>query len=126
MPAEVRRNSSIVLMARIEDRFGATVGTSDVEAIRYSIYELDPHRPDSTSIVDGREDIAVDVREVIRDSLMNGHEWALDAIGYNFRHDIELDRDKPFPKQGVSYQILYELTPTVGEKTIARFHLAAA
>jgi hypothetical protein len=117
------KNGSAVLMARIVDAAGANVQQSGVAAIEYSIYELDPCRPDNLTAVAGHDGVALTVANVIYNTLQTGGLWTLDAVGYNFRHEIDVTTSEAFPKAGVAYQIRYELTPTTGQKSIVRFQL---
>jgi hypothetical protein len=117
------KNGSAILMARIVDAAGANVQQSGVAAIEYSIYELDPCRPDNLTVVAGHDGVALTVAGVIYNTLQTGGLWTLDAVGYNFRHEIDVTTSEAFPKAGVEYQIRYELTPTAGQKSIVRFQM---
>jgi hypothetical protein len=117
------KNGSAILMARIVDAAGANVQQAGIAAIEYSVFELDPCRPDDLAIVSGHDGVALTVANVIYNSLQTGGLWTLDATGYNFRHDIDVTSSEAFPKAGVEYQIRYELTPTTGQKSIVRFQL---
>ena len=117
------KNGAAILMARLVDSAGATVQQSGLSAVEYSIYELDPCRPDSFAVVAGHDAVQLDVRDVIFNSLQTGGLWSDDAEGYNFRHEIDGSWDTGFPMPGKCYQVRYELTPTFGQKTIVRFQL---
>jgi hypothetical protein len=121
----VFRNGSAVLMARIVDANGVNVQQAGVAAIEYSIFELDPVRPDHLAVVAGHDAVVLDVSGVVHNSLQTGGLWTVDDVGYNFRHDIDVTVAEAFPKAGLDYQVRYELTPTIGQKTIVRFHLRA-
>jgi hypothetical protein len=110
-------------MARIVDSSGANVQQSGIDSIEYSIYELDPCRPDNLSVVAGHDGEALSVSSVIFNSLQTGGLWSVDEEGYNFRHEIDVSQSDAFPKAGVQYQVRYELTPTTGQRTIVRFQL---
>jgi hypothetical protein len=117
------KNGTAVLMARLVDSAGQNVQQSGVASIGYSIYELDPCRPDNLLPVSGHDDVSLTVSDVIFDALQTGGLWTVDAIGYNFRHEIDVGTSEAFPKAGVQYQVRYELTPTTGQRTIVRFQL---
>ena len=117
------KNGSAILMARIVDAAGANVQQAGLSAIGYSIYELDPCRPDNLAVVAGHDGISLDVVDVIFNALQTGGLWTVDEEGYNFRHEIDVSATEAFPKAGVQYQVRYELTPTSGQKTIVRFQL---
>jgi len=117
------KNGSAILMARIVDAAGANVQQAGIAAIEYSIYELDPCRPDNLAVVAGHDVVSLVVADVIFNALQTGGLWTVDEVGYNFRHEIDVSTTEAFPKAGVQYQVRYELTPTAGQKTIVRFQL---
>jgi hypothetical protein len=117
------KNGSAILMARIVDSAGAYIQQSGVSAIKYSIYELDPCRPDNLAAVTGHDAVSLLVSGVVYDTLQTGGLWTIDAVGYNFRHQINVSQNEAFPKAGTLYQVRYELTPTTGQKSIIRFQL---
>ena len=92
-------------------------------AIEYSIYAVDPCWPGEAAIIGGHEAVALDARDVVFDALQNGDVWTVDEVGYNFRHEIEFSLSDLFPKADAQYQVCYELTPPIGQKTIVRFQL---
>jgi hypothetical protein len=117
------KNGSAVLMARIVDAAGANVQQAGLSAIEYTIFELDPCRPDQLVPVPGHEGASLTVTSVVYNALQTGGLWTVDDVGYNFRHEIDVGTSEAFPKAGVQYQVRYELTPTTGQKTIVRFQL---
>jgi hypothetical protein len=117
------KNGSAILMARIVDAAGANVQQAGLAAIEYSIYELDPCRPDNLVVIAGHDGVSLTVADVIFNALQTGGLWTVDAVGYNFRHEIDVSTTEAFPKAGVQYQVRYELTPPSGQKTIVRFQL---
>ncbi|MEX2091838.1 MAG: hypothetical protein WD971_04130 [Pirellulales bacterium] len=117
------KNGSAILMARIVDAAGANVQQAGLAAIEYSIYELDPCRPDNLAAVAGHDGVSLVVADVIFNALQTGGLWTVDDVGYNFRHEIDVSTTEAFPKAGAQYQVRYELTPTAGQKTIVRFQL---
>ena len=117
------KNGSAVLMARIVDAAGVNVQQAGISAIKYSVFELDPCRPDQLTAVAGHNGVALVVANVIFNALQTGGLWTVDEVGYNFRHEINVTSAEAFPKAGVQYQVRYELTPTTGQKSIVRFQL---
>lgn len=117
------KNGSAVLMARIVDSAGVNVQQSGLSAIQYSIFELDLCLADSLSVVTGHNDVTLTVANVIFNALQTGGLWTVDAVGYNFRHEINVSTNEAFPKAGAQYQVRYVLTPTSGQKTIVRFQI---
>jgi len=117
------KNGTAVLMARIVNSDGDDIQQSDVSAVKYSVYELDPCQPDVLTVVAGHDAVSLTVSSVIYDTLQTGGLWTVDEEGYNFRHEINVSSAEAFPKAGAQYQVRYELTPTDGQKTIVRFQL---
>jgi hypothetical protein len=117
------KNGSAVLMARIVDSAGVVVQPSGIDEIEYSVLELDPCRPDVQTVVAGHDGVALDVGDVIFDSLQTGGLWTVDEVGYNFRHEIDVSQDEALPKAGAQYQVRYQFSPTDGQRTIVRFQL---
>jgi hypothetical protein len=99
------------------------VQQAGVSAIEYSVFELDPCRPDVLTVVAGHDGVSLVVGDVIFNSLQTGGLWTVDEVGYNFRHAIDVSADEAFPKAGAQYQVRYEISPTSGQKTIVRFQL---
>jgi hypothetical protein len=116
----------VVLMARIVDSAGVTIRPSWIAAIEYSILEWGQCRPDALAIIVGHDCVALDVNDVLFDSLEIDGRWRTDFVGYNFRHEIALDRRGSFPKFGMSYEVRYTFTSTFGETSIVRFQLKRA
>ena len=117
------KNGSAVLMARIVDAAGANVQQAGIAAIEYSIFELDPCRPDNLTPIAGHDGESLVVASVIFNALQTGGLWTVDEVGYNFRHEIDVTASEAFPKAGTQYQVRYQLTPTSGQKSIVRFQL---
>lgn len=117
------KNGSAVLMARIVNSAGQNVQQTGVAAIKYSVFELDPCRPDELTVVSGHDDVSLTVGSVIYDTLQTDGLWTVDEEGYNFRHELDVSQAEAFPKAGAQYQVRYELTPTSGQRTIVRFRL---
>ena len=117
------KNGSAVLMARIVDGIGEVIRRTDIDAVQYSIHEIEGRQLDRDAVVSGHDAVVLDVDDVFFDSLQTGGLWTMDDVGYNFRHEIDLSRERAFPNAGARYQIRYELTPASGEKTIVRFHV---
>jgi hypothetical protein len=118
------KNGSAILMARIVDSTGEPI-LSGVSSVEYSVYELDPCRPDALSAVAGHHHVALTVEDVLFDSLQTGGLWTVDDVGYNFRHEIDIGVAEAFPKAGVDYQVRYEIVPSMGQKAILRFQLTS-
>jgi hypothetical protein len=63
------------------------------------------------------------VANFVFDSTQLDELWTLDDIGYNFRHEIQVDGHHRFPKPGFHYQVRYRLTDSNGKTTVVRFQL---
>src|SRR5687768_14807630 len=86
------RTGLLVLLARIVDRRGAAIHPAGVSAIAYSIFVSNPDQTGQVTPIAGHEGVALDVHQVLSDSLRTGGQWSVDAVGYNFRHEIEIGR----------------------------------
>ena len=117
----VYKKGSALLMARIEGPDGTPVMATDIDQIRYSVFELDPCQPDLLQVVAGHDNIALVVDDVFYDTLQTGPPWTIDATGYNFRHELDITQNDAFPIAGSSYQVRFEATPTVGQRFVFRF-----
>ena len=117
------KNGTAVLMARVVDGDGDEIEQADVSAVEYSVFELDPCRPDNLAVVPGHDQVSLTVSSVVYNTLQTGGLWTVDEVGYNFRHEINVSTAEAFPKAGAQYQVRYELTPTAGQRTIVRFQL---
>ena len=115
-------NGAAVLMARIVDGTGRSIRRADVAAIAYSIYEINDRLPRGRAVA-GHEGVALDVGEVLFDTLLARGLWTLDAIGYNFRHEFDVPHDDILGTAGKRFGVRYQLTSTFGEKMIIRFQL---
>lgn len=119
----VYKNGTAVLMARIVGPDGEPVETADIDSLSYTVYEIDPVRPDSPSAIAGHTSVALDEEQVFFDELQTGELWTLDEEGFNFRHEVDVSTNPAFPKADVNYQVRYEITPIGGQKMVFRFLL---
>lgn len=137
----VQKNATKTLMARLVNKdadlltqaqFSSGSSSSDGqcdEPVAYSIYLLDDQDPDSRTVVDGHDDVALYASDVIFDSLQTDDLWvdddgnAIDATGYNFRHTIDICPDNAFALAGRNYLVEYRLQPLAGEVILVRFRL---
>jgi hypothetical protein len=119
------KNGSAVLMARIVDSAGRTIRQADVAAIEYWIYELDHRLPRGRRVVAAHDGVALNVGEVLCDSLHTRGLWTVDVVGYNFRHEFDVAQDDTLATAGKHFDVRYEFTPKIGQKTIIRFQLGS-
>jgi hypothetical protein len=116
------KNGTVVLMARIVDGAGVAIRRLDIARIEYSIFELDSLWPEQLTVVFGHNVVPLVLNEVVFDSFQMDDLWAVDDVGYNFRHEIRGDTDGVWPKKGFRYEIRYELLAS-GKTTVVRFRL---
>ena len=114
---------SAILMARLVVGAGRPIERTDVDAIEYSIYEIDLGRQVDRRVLAGHDCVALDVPGVLFNSLQKCRLWTLDDVGYNFCHELYVGQDRHVTRAGVHYQVQYKLTPTIGQTTIVRFQL---
>jgi hypothetical protein len=117
------KNGSATLMARIVGAAGANIRRSDVAAVRYTVFLLDDQDPDARTAITGHVDAVLAVADVVFDSLQTDPIWTVDAVGYNFRHVLDVSAHQAFAVAGRRYLIEYRLTPTSGQVIVVRFRI---
>lgn len=117
------KNGSAVLLARLVDQVGAYVVPADIRAIHYTVYLLDGRNPDSRTAVTGHAGASLAAADVVFDALQTDPIWTVDAIGYNFRHVLDVSAHPAFAIAGRRYLIEYQLSPTAGQTILVRFRL---
>jgi hypothetical protein len=117
----VLENGAAILMARLVDASGTPIQPATVRAIDCTIYEIDPCWPHGLTLVTGYDAVHVAVANVVFASLQIDELWTVDDLGYNFRHEINVDGPQRFPKTGFQYQVRYRVTDINGGRTIVRF-----
>ena len=117
------KNGSVTLLARIVGGEGANIVRADVVAAKYTVYLLDDQNPDDRTAVAGHTDAALAVTEVIFNTLQTDAIWTVDAIGYNFRHVVDVSAQPAFAVAGRRYLVEYQLTPAVGQMIWVRFRI---
>lgn len=121
----VFKHGSVTLLARIVGADGTAVVKADLSAARYSVYVIDPEDPDADAPVAGHQDVDLEIAELIFDSLQLDDLWDADAVGYNFRHVLDVSVQEAFTIAGRSYRIVFELTPATGQVILVRFRVSA-
>ena len=121
--ATVFRNATALFMARVENASGQAIIKTSLASIYYSVYEVEREDPDSLSVLAGHDNVALNVNDVVFDTLQTDDAWTVDAEGYNFRHELDVSANEAFPKAGAIYQVRYELLPVTGQKIVFRFKL---
>jgi len=117
----VFQNATATFMARVESSAGVNLDQAAVASIKYTISEISQADPRAQRAVIGHENTLLDKTAVIYDVLQNDATWTVDAIGYNFRHEIDVSQHEAFPQRGEVYQVRYEIVPAVGQKIVFRF-----
>ncbi len=122
---KVFQNGSAVFLARLVGPSGEVMLPADVARIEYSVDLLDPHDPGARTPVDGHQQAAVAANEVLFDMLQRDAAWTRDAIGYNFRHELDVSQHEAFALAGRMYLVTYAVTPAVGQRILIRFRVQA-
>ncbi len=75
--------------------------------------------------VDGHDGAVLDPADVMFDELLTGKPWdaIADAIGYNFRHTIDIGEGVAFAAWGQTYLVVYSGQPVVLTPPDRRFSL---
>jgi len=119
----VFQQATATFMARVEDSLGANLTQADVAAIEYTISAVGNDQAAPPNTILGHENRTLDKANVVYDVLQNDATWTVDAVGYNFRHEVDVSLHEAFPKAGEVYQVRYEVTPVVGQKIVFRFRV---
>ena len=69
------------------------------------------------------EGVSLSVAGVLFSALQTDPIWTVDAIGYNFRHVLDVSAQQAFSIAGRRYLIEYQLTPAVGQMILVRFRI---
>ncbi len=119
----VFRHGTAVLLARVVDAEAASINQASVASASYTVFALEQDNPASLAAITGHEAVALDIEEIIFDTLQTGGGWTVDEVGYNFRHELDVSEDEAFGEAGRVYQVRYELVPVTGQKIVFRFLL---
>jgi hypothetical protein len=117
------KNGSVTLLARIVGAQGANVLPADINTVKYTVYLLDDQNPDSRTAVTEHSGVSLSVAGVLFAALQTDPIWTVDAIGYNFRHVLDVSAQQAFSVAGRRYLIEYQLTPAVGQMILVRFRI---
>jgi hypothetical protein len=121
----VFKNGSAVFLARVVDADGAPVVRAAIASVRCSVYLLDDQDPDVQLPIAGHGDVALAVTDVLHDALQTGGGWTRDALGYNFRHVLDVSAHPAFAVAGRNYRVEYLLAPPTGQVVRLRFRVHA-
>jgi hypothetical protein len=119
----IYKHGTGTFLARLLGADAAPLARADIAAVRYSVFLLDDQDPDARSAVEGHRDVPLDVAEVLWDALQTDALWTRDALGYNFKHTLNVATHAAFTVAGRRYLVEYRLTPAAGQVLLARFRV---
>ncbi len=119
------KDGSATMLARVVGANGAVIVQADIASAAYSVTLLDDDDPDTGTAIEGHANVAVDVAGLIHDNLQTDDLWDVDAIGYNFKHVLDVAENQAFATAGRNSRIVFRLTPTSGQVLLVRFKVCA-
>ena len=119
----VQKYGTATFMARIVGADGTPVQQADVAALSYRLFLLDDQDADARTAVAEHGNVALTVGEVLFDVLQTNFIWTVDAVGYNFRHTLDVSAHPAFEIAGRRYLLEYRLTPAEGQMILVRFRV---
>lgn len=119
----VHKHGTATFLARVVGPDAEPVAPADVVSVRYGLYLLEDQEPDARTPVAGHEGVDLTVDNVLLASLQTGAPWTRDAVGYNFRHTLEVAAAEAFTIAGRSHLLEYRLVPRVGQVILLRFRI---
>lgn len=117
------KNGSVTLLARVVGKNGADILQADIASAKYSAYLLDEQDADSRTAVTGHSDVALNVGDIVFNTLQNDALWTVDQTGYNFRHVLDVSENQAFTIAGRRFLVEFELIPSTGQVILVRFRL---
>lgn len=119
-PVRAFKNSTASMMARVVGKDDAIITQATIASAQYTISELDPSCADSETPVDGHEDVALVVADIIFDTLQTDSRWnpKIDTTGYNFLHTPIVSVNEAFTVRDTKYLVKYELTPEAADEGV--------
>jgi hypothetical protein len=120
---KVFKHGTITTLARVLGAANAPVVQTDIASISYTIYLLDSRDPDNWTPVTGHSSVALTVSAVVFNTLQTDAAWTTDAIGYNFRHEIDISVNQAFNAAGSKYLVEYRFVPNTGQAILVRSRL---
>ena len=117
------KNASVTLLARVVGKDGENIVQADIASAEYSVYLLDDQDADGRTAVAGHTDVALNVNDLIFNTLQNDSRWTVDEIGYNFRHALDVSENQAFGIAGRRFLVEFELTPSSGQVILLRFRI---
>lgn len=117
--------ASVLLLARVATAEGELIAPADVGAASYTVYRLQPCGVPNRTPVTGHEQAALNPAAVLYSTPQLAVPWTADAVGYNFRHEIDVTVAAAFSDPGEEYLVRYELTPVIGQPIVFTFRIEA-
>ncbi len=117
------KNGSATLMARVVDFDGNAVVQADIASAQYTVYLLDDQDADARTAITGHTAVALNVADVVFDTLQTDAVWTADQTGYNFRHTLDVSANQAFTIAGRRFLAEFNLTPTAGQAILVRFRI---
>ncbi len=121
----VFKNGSAVFLGRVVGADGTPITPAQIAAARYTVALLDPSDADTATPVPGHQNVALEVRELVYDALQRDALWNVDALGYNFKHVLDVRTNPAFPVAGRPYRVEFVLVPVSGQVILVRFRVHA-
>ncbi len=121
----VQKLGTATFLARIVAVDAAPIKRADIAALEYRLALLDDQDPDARTPVVGHERVALEPGAVLFDTLQADPVWTVDAVGYNFRHTLDVSEHAAFAVAGRRYLLEYRLTPVAGQAILVRFRINA-
>ena len=112
-------------MARVADEDDVYLTQADIASLIYSIYKLSG--TGERTAVTGHSAVSLSAADVIFDEMQIGDDakgWDKDAVGYNFRHVIDISSHEAFDTVGL-YTVEYLILPTSRQRVVLRFSIKA-
>ncbi|TWT46491.1 hypothetical protein [Botrimarina hoheduenensis] len=120
----VFEGASAVLLARVTHTDGSPIVPGEISTVVYTVRERSGC-DGQTQGVTGHMSVSLTPADVLLSTLQTSGEWSVDAIGFNFRHEIDVLTNLAFPVAGRGYEVRYVLTPYVGQPVVMRFLVRA-
>jgi len=117
------KGGSLTVLARVLGGNAVAIVQADVSAIEYTAWLLDEADPDDRAAIAGHTAKSVDKTGAIFDTLQSDALWTVDAIGYNFRHVLDVFSDQVFTIAGRRVLLEFTITPAVGQVILVRFRV---
>lgn len=111
-------NGTCRLKGQIANDAGDLLTIAGTSVASYTIYEIDPNDEDNRTAIEGHEDVALTVADVILDS---PGSWDIDDTGYNFLHEIDISTNPAFTLAGREYLVVVSVTPTDEQPRLGAF-----